>query len=87
MCPAHSFEQLGGGYRVGDTVTFKGKDCTFPSGNRLVQGEQGVVAGPSASDPVNQVAVKFPTNKGSVSCSHTNLSKEGAIAVRVIRSS
>ena len=71
--PARPLAQLGGGYHVGDTVKFEGKDSTFSSGNRLVHGEQGVVTGPSASDTVNQVAVKFPSNKGNVSCLLTNL--------------
>ena len=55
---------------MGDVVVFEGTGSTFPSGNRLVHGEQGVVTGPYS---ITSVAVKFPSNDGNVSCLVTSL--------------
>ena len=41
---------------MGDAVVFEGTDSTFPSGNRLVHGEQGVVTGPSTSGSFTSAA-------------------------------
>ena len=61
---------LPGGYRVGEKVFFTGPSETFPSGNKLVQGQQGEVMGPAALVNVkgNGVSVLFPGNKGNIKC-------------------
>ena len=58
---------------MGDVVVFEGTGSTFPSGNRLVHGEQGVVTGPYS---ITSVAVKFPSNDGNVSCLVTSLTNQ-----------
>ena len=61
---------LPGGYRVGEKVFFTGPSETFPSGNKLVHGQQGEVMGPAALVNVkgNGVSVLFPGNKGNAEC-------------------
>ena len=61
---------LPGGYRVGEKVFFTGPSETFPSGNKLVHGQQGEVTGPATSENTKGkgVAVLFPGNKGNVDC-------------------
>ena len=57
---------LPGGYAVGEQVYYTGAAGTFENGDRVVHGEQGEVVGPAIS--VKGVAVRFPGNKGTVSC-------------------
>ena len=66
---------LPGGYRVGEKVFFTGPSETFPSGNKLVHGQQGEVMGPAALVNVkgNGVSVLFPGNKGNVDCYLTSV--------------
>ena len=51
---------------VGEQVYYTGTGKTFASGNQLEHGEQGEVVGPAIS--VKGVAVRFPGNKGAISC-------------------
>ena len=55
-----------GGWEVKDLPYFTGMSKTFPSGNKLVHGQQGEVVGPGTlEDYVGKgVAVLFPGNKG-----------------------
>ena len=68
---------LPGGYRVGDTVFYAAPNETFPSGNRVLYGEEGEIVGPATSETHkdNGVAVKFSANTGAVSCYITQLSR------------
>ena len=61
---------LPGGYKLGEKVFYTGASHSFPSGNRLVHGQQGEVTGPAGGEAVKGmgVAVLFPGNKGNVSC-------------------
>ena len=73
---------LPGGYRVGEKVFFTGPSETFPSGNKLVHGQQGEVMGPAALVNVkgNGVSVLFPGNKDSVQCLLTEVRRLRASA-------
>ena len=65
---------LPGGYTAGDKVFFTGLSQTFPTGNKLVHGGQGEVAGPATGkDGEEGVAVRFPGNKGSIECHVTEV--------------
>ena len=61
---------LPGGYTVGEKVFFTGTNQTFPSGDKLVHGQQGEVVGPATLETHKGkcVAVRFPGNKGRVDC-------------------
>ena len=60
---------LPGGYTVGEKVFFTGASQTFPSGNKLVHGQQGEVMGPASGDDGDKrVNVFFPGNMGNISC-------------------
>ena len=49
---------------------FTGDSKNFPSGDKLVHGQQGEVAGPVATESTKGkgVAVLFPGNKGNLNC-------------------
>ena len=61
---------LPGGYTVGEKVFFTGTNQTFPSGDKLVHGQQGEVVGPATLENTKGkgVAVLFHGNKGRVNC-------------------
>ena len=61
---------LPGGHDLGEQLYFTGSNQTFESGDKLVHGQQGEVAGPATHESVKgkAVAVLFPGNKGSISC-------------------
>ena len=60
---------LPGGYTAGDKVFYTEDSQTFPSGNKLVHGQQGEVTGPfTDEDGEEGVTVRFPGNTGSISC-------------------
>ena len=61
---------LPGGYTVGEKVFFTGTSQTFPSGNKVVHGQQGEVGGPSTLENTKGkgVRVRFPGNKQSIGC-------------------
>ena len=71
---------LPGGYKVGDQVFFTGASETFPSGDKLVHGQQGEVTGPAALETHKGkgVAVRFPGNKGNVECLLTQVRRPRA---------
>ena len=70
---------LPGGYRVGEKVFFTGPSETFPSGNKLVHGQQGEVTGPGTRrDGLEAVAVRFPGNKDYVNCRLTEVRRPRA---------
>ena len=68
--PAKKPDTLPGGYKVGEKVFFTGASETFPSGNKLVHGQQGEVVGPGTGETHKGkgVAVLFPGNTGSIEC-------------------
>ena len=59
-----------GGYTVGEQVYYTGESHTFACGNQLEHGKQGEVAGPATfeSHKGKGVDVRFPGNKGAISC-------------------
>ena len=71
---------LPGGYTVGDQVFFTGPSETFPSGNKLVHGQQGELVGPATSETHKGkgVAVRFPGNKVNVNCYLTEVRRPRA---------
>ena len=58
---------LPGGYTVGEKVFCTVASQTFPSGDKVVHGQQGVVMGPATGERCKGtcVAVRFPGNKTS----------------------
>ena len=66
---------LPGDYKVGEKVFYTGLSQTFPSGNKLVHGQQGEVAGPITNETHKGkgVAVLFPGNKQSIGCLLTHV--------------
>ena len=62
---------LPGGYKVGEKVFYTGASETFPSGNKLVHGQQGEVVGPGTGSKRTEgkgVSVLFPGNKRGIGC-------------------
>ena len=61
---------LPGGYPVGERLFFTGASQTFPSGEKVVHGQQGEVTGPATLETHKGkgVCVLFPGNKGNVEC-------------------
>ena len=59
-----------GGYTVGEKVFYTGTSETFPSGYKLVHGQQGVVMGPATAETYKGkgVAVRFHGYKGNIAC-------------------
>ena len=68
---------LPGGYKLGEKVFFTGASHTFPSGNKLVHGQQGEVVGPHTGENImgEGVTVLFPGNKGIVGCYLVSVSR------------
>ena len=74
---------IAGGYSVGDEVFFAGPGLAFPSGDRLVYGGKGEIAGPACPDAVafnpgfafQFVTVWFPGNQCAFNCDIINLSR------------
>ena len=65
---------LPGGYTAGEKVFYTGTSQTFPTGDKLVHGQQGEVVGPSTDKMMGKgVAVRFPGNTGIVTCSLTQV--------------
>ena len=61
---------LPGGYTVGEKVFYTGLNHTFPSGDKLVHGQQGEVVGPATLETHEGkgVNVRFPGNTASIEC-------------------
>ena len=61
---------LPGGYKAGEKAFYTGTCQNFPSGNKLVHGQQGEVTGPATGEEVKGkgVQVLYPGNKGSINC-------------------
>ena len=61
---------LPGGYVVGEQVYYTGASHTFEWGDRLEHGKQGEVVGPATCESLKGkgVDVRFPGNKGVISC-------------------
>ena len=61
---------LPGGYVVAEQVYFTGTTETFENGDRVEHGKQGEVMGPATSESCKGkgVDVRFPGNKGVISC-------------------
>jgi len=55
---------------VGEKVFYTGSSETFPSGNKVVHGQQGEVTGPATGEALKGkgVAVRFPGNTVSGNC-------------------
>ena len=66
---------LPGGYTVGEKVFCTVASQNFPSGDKVVHGEQGVVMGPNTGERCQGtcVAVRFPGNKRNVDCYMTSV--------------
>ena len=66
---------LPGGYVVGEQVYYTGTTETFENGDQLEHGKQGEVVGPATfeSHKGKGVDVRFPGNKGAISCWLTNV--------------
>ena len=64
---------LPGGYTVREQVYFTGAGVTLENGDRLEHGKQGEVVGPATSYKGKGVDVRFPGNKGAISCWLTNV--------------
>ena len=71
---------LPGSYKLGEKVFFTGASHTFPSGNKLVHGQQGEVVGPHTGENImgEGVTVLFPGNKGNVGCRLTQVRRRRA---------
>ena len=81
---------LPGGYKEGEKVFYVGANHTFPSGNKVVHGQQCEVTGPCPFDGTGSrvktkgnmgVSVLFPDNKGHerhVGCSLTEVRRHCA---------
>ena len=63
------------GDKVGDKVFYTGWGGDFPSGDKVVYGQQGEVMGPAATKATKDkgVNVLFPGNKGSINCYLTSV--------------
>ena len=73
--PAKKSDTLPGGYTVGEKVFFTWASQTFPSGDKVVHGQQGEVVGPATVETHKGkgVAVLFPGNTGLVNCNLTTV--------------
>ena len=56
-----------GGYTVGETVYFVGKNWTAENGDRVVYGEQCVVMAQKPGDS-HRLVIKFLNNNGKIIC-------------------
>ena len=61
---------LPGGYVVSEQVYFTGAGVTLENGDRVEHGKQGEVVGPTTFESLKGkgVDVRFPGNKGVISC-------------------
>ena len=68
-------DPLPGGYTAGEKVFYTGTSHTFPSGDKLVHGQQGEVTGPSTLETHKGkgVVVRFPGNTASIGCFLTSV--------------
>ena len=66
---------LPAGWKLGDLLYFEGLGQTFPSGNKLVYGQQGEVTGSGEPDEdgTEYVSVRFSGNKRSTDCKVTQV--------------
>ena len=73
---------LPGGYPVGERLFFTGASQTVSNGDKLVHGQQGEVTGPANSEETKGkgVSVRFPGNKGNVSCYLTEVRRLRAVS-------
>ena len=71
---------LPGGWKATDLPYFTGESQTFPSGDKLVHGQQGEVVGPATSEKTKGKGVKvlFPGNKGWIDCFLTTVRRHRA---------
>ena len=55
---------------MAEHVFYTGANQTFPSGDKLVHGQQGEVMGPATSESHKGkgLSIRFPGNKGNVEC-------------------
>ena len=68
---------LVGGYKVGDILFYTAESQTFPSGTKLVHGQQGKVTGRGDGKMKHtHLTVLFPGNKRSVGLRQTDVSRE-----------
>ena len=68
---------------TGDTVYYTAKSHTFPSGNKLVHGQQGEVTGSGSGEKKGtHLLVLFPGNKGSVGLRATDVSRDPPLPAR-----
>ena len=76
---------LPGGYKVGEKVFFTGRSHTFPSGDKLVHGQQGEVTGPPTLANVKGKGVKvlFTGNKGNVDCDLSHVCRRRAASAAI----
>eukprot|EP00931_Biecheleriopsis_adriatica_P121927 TRINITY_DN96978_c0_g1_i1.p1 TRINITY_DN96978_c0_g1~~TRINITY_DN96978_c0_g1_i1.p1 ORF type:complete len:181 (-),score=25.25 TRINITY_DN96978_c0_g1_i1:115-657(-) len=71
VAPCARSDELPGEFKEGDVVYYAAASQMLPSGDSLVFGERGEVAGPSAvldGTDDNRVAVQFPRNSEPVAC-------------------
>jgi hypothetical protein len=72
-----SVQVLVGGYKVGDILFYTAESQTFPSGTKLVHGQQGKVTGRGDGKMKHtHLTVLFPGNKRSVGLRPTDVSRE-----------
>jgi hypothetical protein len=71
---------LPGGYTLGEKVFYTAASLTLPSGDKLVHGQQGEVAGPATLETHKgkSVCLRFPGNKGGVDCFLTTVRRLSA---------
>jgi hypothetical protein len=71
---------LPGGYKVGEKVFVTWPSQTFPSGDKVVHGQQGEVTGPATSVATKGkgVNVRFPGNTASINCLLTRVRRPSA---------
>jgi hypothetical protein len=65
---------LPGGYKLGEKVFYTASSRTFPSGDKVVHGQQGEVVGPGFGyDKDQRVAVRLPGIKANANCYLTSV--------------
>ena len=79
---------LPGGYKVGEKTFFTGANETFPTGDKVVHGQQGEVVGPATPRTKGKgVKVRFPaTRAGSIALTMVRFSAASTIPLPVPRS-
>ena len=73
---------LPGKYEMAEHVVYTGTSQTFPSGNKLVHGQQGEVMGPVMSESFKGkgLSIRFPGIKVNVECLLTELSRSPPVS-------